>query len=250
MSATGSWIALYSGGKDSTWALHRARADGRDVTALVTAVPQTDSYLFHVPAIALTALQAEAMGLPRYAFPVEEVAADAVPDAGETGDRELDVLERELRALIDTGELDPIGIITGAIASTFQRDRLIGMADRLDLECFTPLWNTEPEPALRCMIDAGFDIRIVSVGAAGLDASWLGRRIDADTINELTSLRATYGVHPMGEGGEYETIVVDGPPFEAAIKFESEVRWDGSRGWLDITNAALAASPTPPTARS
>lgn len=250
MAASGTWIALFSGGKDSIWALHCAREAGRDVEALVTATPRADSYLFHVPAVELTALQAEALGLPRYAFPVDEVEPDAVPDAGETGDRELAALERELRALVSAGELEPVGIITGAVASTFQRDRLAAMADRLNLEICAPLWNVAPRTTLQAMIDAGYDIRIVAVSAGGLDASWLGRRLDAVTVGELTDLAEDFGIHLMGEGGEYETIVVDGPPFERAISFDADVHWDGSRGWLEITDARLAAEPEPPTRRS
>ena len=55
---------LFSGGKDSTLALHKA-AEKEEVTCLITLRSRNpESYMFHTPNIDLTALQAEALGLP------------------------------------------------------------------------------------------------------------------------------------------------------------------------------------------
>jgi uncharacterized protein (TIGR00290 family) len=89
------------------------------------------------------------------------------------------------------------------------------------------------------MLDAGFEILIVQVAAAGLDESWLGRRLDADALDELVALNERYGVHPLGEGGEFETLVTDGPHMHRPIELEWERVWEGSRGHLRVTDARL-----------
>ena len=56
---------LYSGGKDSTYALSWAVKKGLKVKTLITMIPEKkDSFMFHVPNIHLTEYQAQAMNLP------------------------------------------------------------------------------------------------------------------------------------------------------------------------------------------
>jgi uncharacterized protein (TIGR00290 family) len=89
------------------------------------------------------------------------------------------------------------------------------------------------------MLEAGFEIRIVQVAAAGLDESWLGRRLDEAALAELARLNDRYGVHLLGEGGEFETLVTDAPHMDRPIELEYEPVWEGSRGHLRITDARL-----------
>ncbi|WP_449272198.1 Dph6-related ATP pyrophosphatase, partial [Halorubrum halodurans] len=44
------WVSLFSGGKDSSWALHRALEEELDVSRLLTVHPAGDSYMYHTPA--------------------------------------------------------------------------------------------------------------------------------------------------------------------------------------------------------
>lgn len=235
-----NWVALFSGGKDSSWALYRAQLEGINVVRTMTAQPAGDSYLFHTPATDLAALLSESMGIPHTAFAVETAPADESIDSSRQGDRELEALEEALIRL-DTsiaGGVD--GIITGVVASRFQRDRVDRLCSDHDLDLYDPLWECDPEATLQEMIDTGFDIRIIAVAAGGLDRSWLGRTLDTDTVAELCELAASHGVHPMGEGGEYETLVVDGPHLRVPLQFEARKIWDGTRGRLEITDATLA----------
>ncbi len=56
---------LYSGGKDSNYALYWALREGFEVKYLVSMVSERDdSYMYHVPNIGLTELQAKAAGIP------------------------------------------------------------------------------------------------------------------------------------------------------------------------------------------
>jgi uncharacterized protein (TIGR00290 family) len=90
------------------------------------------------------------------------------------------------------------------------------------------------------MLDAGFEIQIIRVAAYGLDESWLGRRLDAAALDELEALNDEYGVHILGEGGEFETLVTDGPHMDKRIELEHTTEWDGTRGTLKIEDAWLA----------
>jgi diphthine-ammonia ligase len=237
---TGVWASLFSGGKDSSWALYRAMETDRPVERLVTVHPGEDSYMYHVPATELAALAAESIGVPLVNVRPADLDAAGATDAGEQGDAELEPLEE---ALIDldaelTGGL--AGVTAGAVASEYQNSRIQAMCDRLEIDLFAPLWGRDPGKIAGEMLDAGFEITIIRVAAAGLDESWLGRTLDRDALAELETLNEEYGVHLLGEGGEFETLVRDGPHMSRRIELDYGTEWDGTRGHLRIEDARLA----------
>jgi uncharacterized protein (TIGR00290 family) len=89
------------------------------------------------------------------------------------------------------------------------------------------------------MLEAGFEITIVRVAARGLDRSWLGRTLDEAAVEELQRLNEEYGVHILGEGGEFETLVTYGPHMDRPIELEGTPEFDGVRGTFRITDAQL-----------
>ena len=113
------------------------------------------------------------------------------------------------------------------------------MCDRLGIDLFAPLWQEEPRALADAMLDAGFEIRIIQVAAGGMGESWLGRRLDADALAELTALHEEYGVHILGEGGEFETFVTDGPHMSRPVELAYETVWEGTRGHIRVTDARL-----------
>jgi ABC transporter with metal-binding/Fe-S-binding domain ATP-binding protein len=229
-----AWASLFSGGKDSSWALYRALEDGLNVTRLVTVHPGDDSYMYHVPATDLAALAAESVGIDLLEVDPGDLGAEAATDSAAQGDAELEPLEAALRELPSL-----TGVTAGAVESEFQTSRIEAMCERLGIDLYAPLWQRDPVTLAEEMLDAGFEILIVQVAAAGLDESWLGRRLDADALDELIALNERYGVHPLGEGGEFETLVVDGPHMSRPIELEWERVWEGSRGHLRVTDARL-----------
>jgi len=239
MTDDGSWVSLYSGGKDSSWALYQALERGLDVSRLVTVHPDGDSYMYHVPATRLATLAAESIGIELVDVHPEDFQADDAVDSGVQGDAELEPLEAALEALDDDLPGGIAGVTAGAVESEYQTSRIEAMADRLDADLFAPLWQEDPRELANAMLDAGFEIVIVQVAAAGLDESWLGRTLDADALEELDVLNDEYGVHVLGEGGEFETVVVDGPHMDRRISLEYDTVWEGTRGYLDVTNAEL-----------
>ncbi len=240
-SDAGAWVSLFSGGKDSSWALYRALEAGHPVRRLVTVHPSDDSYMYHVPATELAALAAESIGIELLEVDPGDLAAAAATDASAQGDDELEPLEAALTDLADHSSGGIAGVTAGAVESAFQTDRIQGMCDRLECELFAPLWQEDPHELATAMLAAGFEIEIVQVAAHGLDESWLGRSYDADALADLETLHDEYGVHIMGEGGEFETLVVDGPHMDRRIAYEAEPVWEGTRGHLAITDAWLTA---------
>ena len=238
MTATDdAWVGLFSGGKDSSWALYRALESGLPVRRLLTVHPAGDSYMYHVPETRLAALAAESVGIPLVDVEPDDFGADDAADSGAQGDAEVEPMEAALSDL--SADLPLAGVVAGAVESEYQTSRIEAMCERLGIDLFAPLWQRDPRALADEMLDAGFEITVVQVAAAGLDESWLGRTLDAAAFDELAELNDAYGVHPLGEGGEFETFVTDGPHMDRPIELSYETEWDGTRGRIRVTDARL-----------
>jgi ABC transporter with metal-binding/Fe-S-binding domain ATP-binding protein len=216
---------LFSGGKDSTYATWIAQHQGWDVEALVSVMPKgVESLMFHYPNVRWTKIQAEAIGLPHRTI--------------EAGEDELLSLQEGLRKI--HAELGVEGVVTGAVASDYQKSRIDQVCDTLGLKSFSPLWRKDPKILVNDLRLSGFKIILSGVGAAGLDESWLGQELTDQRWALLEKLSRKYGIHLTGEGGEYETFVIDAPHFEKRVNLDKMVnRWDGQSGYLAIEQASL-----------
>src|SRR5207302_11333138 len=108
------------------------------------------------------------------------------------------------------------------------------------LSVFAPRSRHDPRRSARDYLASGLDVVFSSVSAEGLDASWLDRRWDASTIEDLLRLEQTRGVHPCGEGGEFETLVLDGPLFHQRVEIlRAEPEWSGTAGVWRVLDAHL-----------
>jgi ABC transporter with metal-binding/Fe-S-binding domain ATP-binding protein len=192
---------MFSGGKDSTYALYVMLSQGFDVRYLVSVFPKSrESYMFHYPKIEQTKEQARLIG-------IEHVV---VKTKGEK-EKELEDLKMVL------AKLDIDGIFSGAILSEYQKQRFDMVAEELGLLSFAPLWHKDQESLLKEEMGAGFEIVITSVAADGFDDSWIGRRIDSRAFEELRKIREKYKINISGEGGEFETLVVNCPLFSRPV---------------------------------
>jgi predicted ATP pyrophosphatase (TIGR00289 family) len=159
--------------------------------------------------------------------------------AGEK-EKELEDLTAAIRSIKD----DVDAVVSGAIASRYQKDRIDAVCKELDLRSICPLWGKDQLNLLRDEIDAGLEIVMTAVAAEGLDAKWLGRRIDRDAANELAALNRKFGINIALEGGEGETFVTDAPMFKKKIELgEIEKMWDEdtSSGYIVCKNAKLVS---------
>jgi len=221
---------LFSGGKDSCLATWYALHQGWNVTSLLVIQPRSpDSWMFHFPAVRWARLQGEAIGIPSI----------IVPSSSEKG-MELDTLKRSLAELKSRHRLH--GVVSGAVASDYQKKRIDSMCEEIGLASLAPLWHKDPELLLDDTIDLGFETYFVGVSALGLDEGWLGKTLNKDSLSELKKLSKKYGIHLSGEGGEYETFVTDAGFFRASIKLKKiSKHWEGSSGFLIIHEAELTS---------
>jgi ABC transporter with metal-binding/Fe-S-binding domain ATP-binding protein len=215
--------ALISGGKDSSYAIFKALQEGHVVTDLVTIKPSNeDSYMFHSVNIHMTGLIAQACSIP----------LTSQVSSGEK-EKELDDLKKAL------APLKVEGVAVGAIESEYQASRVRRICDELGLVMYAPLWHKDPESLLFEMIEC-MDIIMIKVAAGGMDESWLGRRFDKKMIADLKELNRKYRVHLAGEGGEYETLVLNAPYYGKKIKLvETKKLWMGDHGALKVIDAEL-----------
>ncbi len=200
--------ALFSGGKDSTYALYLSLQQGFDVSCLITLQPLTpESYMFHHPNINLTQLQASAMGLP-------------IISKQTTGrkEEELKDLASALEEAKSRRKID--GVISGAIDSDYQKSRIDRITHEASLRSFAPLWRKNPAQLLQDQLLAGFNAIICGVYAHGFDKTWLSRPFSQETNQSLIQLSTRFGIHPSGEGGEYESLVLDAPIFKQELRID------------------------------
>jgi diphthine-ammonia ligase len=218
---------LFSGGKDSAYALQLASAHA-EVSCLITLISHNkESYMFHTPAIEMTRLQAEACGLPHVVVETE-------------GEKEVELEDLE-KALKQAQEEHGIqGVVTGAIESVYQGTRVQTICHKLGLWCFNPLWKKDQVTLLEELVEHDYEVLISGVFAYPFDDSWLGRRLDETMIGELVELHQKYQINPSGEGGELETTVLDAPFFNKRIEIvEASGTVHNHAGSLNISEARL-----------
>ncbi|HEA46593.1 MAG TPA: diphthine--ammonia ligase [Candidatus Pacearchaeota archaeon] len=197
---------LFSGGKDSAFAAWMAKKEGHKISCLITVVSENqDSYMFHTPSIKKTKSQAQAMGIPLIVKKTKGIK-----------ELELKELENAIKLAKKKHEIE--GVVTGAVESVYQSSRIQKICDQLGLECFNPLWQKDEIEHLEDIIKNKFDVIVTSVSAYPLNASWIGKKIDENFIKKTKELQKKYEIHPSGEGGEFETFVLDCPLFEKPLK--------------------------------
>lgn len=215
---------LVTGGKDSALSLHRVLKQGYEVKYLVSMAPQReDSWMFHFPNIHLTDLFAEAVEIP-------------LVKGETTGIKETEV--EDLKRLLAT--LDIEGVVSGAISSQYQKKRIDKICQELNLRSIAPLWQESPLQLLKEIIELRFEVIIVGVYAYGFNKRWLGRKINPFTVDSLLNLNKKFGISLVGEGGEYETLVLDAPYFKRKIQLlQVEKIWENDSGYLLVKKARL-----------
>jgi len=218
---------LFSGGKDSTMAVYAALEAKEDVKYLLSMKSKNDeSYMFHVPNIHVTDLLAEALDIP-----IMSVETDGIKE------EELE----DLRAAFETLKKSGVqAIYTGALYSVYQKSRIEKLGDEVGLEIISPYWHVDELEYMRKIVSLGFKIMICGVAAWGLDESWLGRVVDDETIDELVKLNGKYRLDIAFEGGEAETLAIDGPIFKKRLKIiKYKKEWHLDSGVYIIEDAIL-----------
>lgn len=210
---------LFSGGKDSTYAAWLAKIEGHELTCLISVYSENkNSFMFHTPTIELTKKQAECMKIPLI---VQKTKGNK--------EEELDDLEEVIKRAIEEYHIK--GVATGAIASVYQASRIQKICDKLNIFCINPLWQKDQIELLNELISEGFEVRISAVAAYPLDKSWVGRIINSEFIKDVIDLKENYKINPAGEGGEFESLVVNCPLFKNKLDVKLEGVIGSGNSW-------------------
>ena len=210
---------LFSGGKYSAFATYLAREHGHEISCLIAIFSENpESYMFHTPSISKVKKQAESANIPLIIQKTK-------------GEKEVEL--KDLDAAIQKAKVKYgiNGIVTGAVESAYQASRIQKICNDLDLDCFNPLWQKDQFELLKDLIENNFEIIITGVYAYPLDETWLGRTIDKTFLNDTITLHDTYKINPAGEGGEFETFVLNCPLFTRALEICDKKIYGKQNSW-------------------
>lgn len=218
---------LFSGGKDSVMALYNALENKDDVLYLLSIKSDNnESYMFHVPNIHITSLLSKALDIPLMEFSTSGIK-----------EKELEDLDLAFNNIKNRGVE---AIYTGALYSNYQKSRIEKIASKYNLKVISPFWHVDELEYMRFIISLGFEVIISGVFAYGLDESWLGRKIDFNALEELIEINKKYHLNLAFEGGEAETLVINGPIFKKKIKIiKAHKVWNFDNGVYVIEKAIL-----------
>src|SRR3989338_6913002 len=199
--------ALVSGGKDSLYSAYMESKENEIACIITLKSKRADSYMFHIPNVHLVKLQAKSMNIPLiYA------------ESSGVKEKELKDIKKALQNAIIKYKIQ--GVVSGALASNYQKERIDKICMDLGIKSIAPLWHIEPKKYLKELIKNNFKIIIVGIAADGLTKDFLGREIDKGAIEDLTILNAKIKFHLGFEGGEAETFVLDCPIFKKRLMVE------------------------------
>ena len=226
------------------------------------AKPDLNSFMYQTVGHEVIPLYAAATGLPLYRQPIQGGAERherdyAFDDNASTKD-ETESMTNLLKTILKSHP-EANAICAGAILSTYQRTRVESVALRLGLTPLAYLWKYPvlPPPVLpaddaqllKDMEEAGLEARIIKVASAGLTEAHLWQRVSSTAGAEAVKLAlrkfGAAGGAVVGEGGEFETIVIDGPRplFKRRIRVPASgrkvVNEGGGSTWLMLQEASL-----------
>jgi uncharacterized protein (TIGR00290 family) len=199
-----AWMS-WSSGKDSTFALHRARAAGEIdiVRLLVTMNADADRVAMHAVRRQLLEAQADRLGLP---LELVELPT-ACPN---------DEYERRMGRAIDRATAAGVHhMVFGDLFLEDVRAYREQMLAGTGIAPGFPLWGRPTDVLAREMLAVGVRAVITCVDPQQLPAHFAGRAFDEQLLAELPP-----GVDPCGENGEFHTFVWNGPGFSSPIDIE------------------------------
>lgn len=194
-----SYLASWSGGKESCFACYKAILSGHNISYLVNFISKKYQRVsFHGTEAKLIQLQAESIGIP-------------LMQKETTGYNYEQKFKETVSTLIPDGVK---GMVFGDIYLQEHKDWVEKVCSELGIKAVEPLWGKDPEKVLVEFIDAGFEAIVVSATSDLFDERWIGRKVDRDFLKYLKDSN----IDVCGENGEYHTFVTDGPFFNRKVR--------------------------------
>ena len=226
------FVALVSGGKDSVYSIIKCQQYGHDLVVLANLMPpildlsmgieEMHSYMYQTSASSIVPAIAECLNVPliRQAIHgkslVQSLEYENISSENEHDEVE-DLFMLLQRVLKQHPEVQ--GVSCGAIYSTYQRIRLESICKRLNLVPLTYLWQMDRRELLNEMLREELVAVLVKVSGAGLVPEKHLNKDLGSLLSTLEVLNRKYGLDLCGEGGEYESFVVDCKIYKKKIEF-------------------------------
>jgi len=211
-------IASWSGGKDSAYAYYLAKQQGHQILSLFTMMMSEEKSNFHMIPTGILDGQAKAAGEQL----IKKVTSHQI--------YEVDFKSVLIAAKAKGAE----GIVTGDIYEVAGHEEgwLGRVCREVGLTPVKPLWMLDTKQIYLDYLKSGFKATVVRTNRE-LSLDWLGRVLDRKFYDDILKLP---GVDPCGEGGEYHTVITDGPGFTQLIELTDteKKRLDNGFGYLEI----------------
>jgi uncharacterized protein (TIGR00290 family) len=214
--ANQSFVASWSGGKDSALAYYRAVQSGMAPKKLLTMF-QEDETISKSHALPFEVVQAQA----------ERLDVPLMVRGAGWNDYEMKFIEAmdECRAEGIThgvfGDIDLEGHLEW-VQKTCAKSNIIPIH---------PLWQEKRRSILEELISLDFEAIIVVINTDMMPRNYIGRTFSIELMDELEAL----GIDSCGENGEFHTIVVDGPIFSSRVPVTfGEVRENDGYVFLNV----------------
>ncbi|MFD0941268.1 Dph6-related ATP pyrophosphatase [Pedobacter boryungensis] len=193
----------WSGGKDSTLALHHVlKQKLYDVRYLLTTVNSSFNHIaMHGVREDLLIEQANSLNLPLF-----QVHLPEMPDMG--------MYEKTMSEALF--KIKAEGVTHSIFGDIFLEDLKVYRENQLakiGMEAVFPLWKRDSLTIVKEFINLGYKTIVVCAQEDLKD--FCGRVIDQSFLNDLPN-----HIDPCGENGEFHTFVFDGPIFNQPINFE------------------------------
>ena len=207
-------LIAWSSGKDSAWALHKARRAGEyDIVGALTTVTDTFSRVsMHGVREELLMAQLDAVGLPAVIVRIPYPCSN-------------EIYEQKIAAAMDTAKAQGVThVIFGDLFLVDLRAWREAQLAKIGMKAVFPLWMRPTAALAREMIDAGVEAHLAVVDLKKLSAPFAGRRFDLDLLDALPA-----ETDPCGENGEFHSFVSAGPMLarKISIKPGATVERDG-----------------------
>lgn len=197
---------LYSGGKDSTFAIDLAKEKGWDIRYLISIKPtRKDCYLFHYATVEHTKELAKIMKIPH----ILEKCSVANPE------KEALIVKNIVKKMQAKNPVN--AVVLGGTG--LQETQLRSIQDALrpmGIEVFAAHAGEEHDLVIEKMLDKGYEIMITQVASDGL-MRWLGRTITKENWQELKEDSVNFKFHIGFEGGYADTLVLNCPLFDKRL---------------------------------
>jgi len=212
-------VVSWSGGKDSCFAHYLAVQQGHKVMNLLTMMMSKSKSNFHMIPVGILDAQAKALGIPL-------IKKTTTPET----------YEQDFKAVLkQCKDRGAEGLVTGDIYEVAGHEEgwLGRICKEVGLTPVKPLWMGDTKQIFQDYLKTGFKATVVRTKLNLLGVEWLGRVLDSKFYEDVSKLA---NVDPCGEGGEYHTVITDGPTFKEKIELtETEKhKLDGGYGYLEI----------------